>query len=92
MPRDYYWLVARDENGNRYLIYGGETEEEAQQRGFEMLGTRFEIKAFPTKDQNRASSMLKGNILEETSNLKQATKRLKHTRITRRKNNNDYNS
>ena len=53
---------------------------EYQQKGLEMLGTNFSIKKLPTRNQGRASSLLKGNILERTSNLTTATRRLRHRR------------
>ena len=86
----YYWLVKRMD-GKPYLIYGGETEEEAQQRGLEMLGTTFEIKRLPTRDQGRASSFIKGNILENTRDLRQATRRISH-KLRRRQYENDTGS
>ena len=92
MERDYYWLVANLE-GNTYLVYGGVTEEEARQKGFDTLsGVNFEIRKFPTRDQSSASSMLKGHTLNETRSLKKATKRLRHKIKRRSLSLNNYGS
>ena len=79
--RNYYWLSAQDETGKSYLVYGGITEDEARQKGFEMLGgVDFEIKRLPTRNLATASSMLKGNRLEQTHSLREAGKRMGHNR------------
>jgi len=76
--RNYYWLVC-DYEGRRTLIYGGGTEEEARQKGLEMLpGIDFKIEALPTRNMASASRMLKGNRLEQTHSLTKATERLRH--------------
>lgn len=85
MTRYYYWLVCQDETGKPYLIYGGESEEEARQKGLEMLnGVDFTIKRLPTRSLPHASSLLKGNRLEEYHNLRKATQRLGHDRSFKR--------
>lgn len=87
MPRrTYYWLLARDIDSNKpYLVFGGNTEEEARQKGLEMLGgVDFEIKPLPTKNLAMASSMLKGNRLQETKSLREAGKRIGHNRSLKR--------
>lgn len=76
--RGYYWIVA-NENGKVYLVTGGSTEEEARQKGLEMLGSNdFDIRYFPTTNSARASQMLKGNRLERTGSLRTASQRLGH--------------
>lgn len=83
----YYWLVAKDpESGKPYLIAGGKTEEEARQKGLEMLsgqGIDFEVRRLPTINIGAASSMIKGRRLERTKSLKRATERLGHDRTLR---------
>lgn len=85
----YYWLVAKEpETGKPYLIAGGKTEEEARQKGLEMLsgqGIDFNIRRLPTIDIGRASSMLKGQRLEKTRSLKTATEKLGHDRTLKRR-------
>ena len=82
----YYWISARDETGKRYLIFGSDKDEDsARQKGLEMLGgVDFEIKRFPTRDLSRASSMMKGKRLEETHSLRDASKRLGHSKSVKR--------
>ena len=83
--RNYYWLMAQDETGKPYLVFGGSSEEEARQKGLEMLvGFNFEIKRLPTRNLQMASSLLKGNRLEQTHSLKEAGKRLGHNRSLKR--------
>lgn len=79
----YYWLLKRIDD-RLHLVYGGETEEEAQQRGLELLGAEFGIKRLPTKSLALASSYIKGNVLEDTRDLRIASRRLKH-KLRRRK-------
>lgn len=80
VAREYWWLVARDEHGKTVLIFGSDrSEEDARQRGLEMLsGLDFAVKRLPTRDLGRASSLLKGNRLEEAHSLRDATQRLRH--------------
>ena len=81
----YYWLMARDDDGKPYLVYGGTTETECREKGLEMLaGVDFEIKKLPTRNLARASSMIKGGRLEETHSLKKASRRLGHTKSLNR--------
>ena len=93
-----WWLVARDEQGKTVLIFGSDrSEDEARQKGLEMLGgLNFDIKRLPTRNLARASSLCKGNRLEQTHDLKEATKRLTHerglrqSRKRRRRHNDSY--
>lgn len=82
----HHWIVAKDpETGKPYLIAGGRTEDEARQKGLEMLGgTDFEVRRLPTVSLAAASSMVKGRRLEKTKSLHKATERLGHDRSLRR--------
>jgi len=84
--RQYFWLVSKDEGGKTFLIFGSDrSEDDARQRGLELLsGAYFEVKQLPTKDLSRASSLLKGNRLERTRSLKEASKRLGHEKSLKR--------
>lgn len=84
--RYYYWLLATEpETGKPYLVYGGLTEQEARQKGLEILGgIDFNIKALPTRDKNAASSFIRGKRLEDTHSLKQASVRIGHDRSLKR--------
>jgi hypothetical protein len=86
MTRQYYWwIVTKDERGKPYLLTGGRTEEEARQKGMELLGGMdFELKHLPTTDLRKASSLLKGDRLEQTHDLGKSSQRLGHERSIRR--------
>ncbi len=77
--RYYWWIVAICES-KPMLIFGSDrSEDEARQKGMELLaGTNFEIKKLPTRDQGRASALLRGKRLEDTHDLKTASQRLGH--------------
>lgn len=83
--RRYYWLVtANPDTGKPYLIYGGKDEEEARQKGLDVLnGIDFEIRGLPTRNQQTASSMVRGKRLEETHSLTKASERIGHNRSIR---------
>lgn len=79
--KTYWWLVAREpQTGRTFLIFGSEeSEEDARSKGLEMLcGLDFDIKPLPTRNQARASSLLKGYKLEKSHSLKDASRRLGH--------------
>lgn len=78
--RYYFWLTARGDDGKPYLIFGSDkSEEQARQKGIEMLpNVDFEIKRLPTRDLDSASSMVRGNRLETTHSLKEASQRQGH--------------
>lgn len=83
----YWWIVSADpETGKPYLIFGSDKgEDDARQKGLEMLsGLDFQIKRLPTRNLAMASSMLKGNRLEQSRSLKTASKRLGHSKSLRR--------
>ena len=84
--RKYYWLVTEDpDTGRPFLIFGGDSEEVARQKGLEMLGgIDFEIRAFPTRNLSRASSLLRGKRLDDTHSLHDATVRQGHDKSLRR--------
>lgn len=82
VERLYYWLVIRDpDSGRPILIAGGNTEDEARQKGLEMLANLdFEIKGLRTRNLQRASAMIRGVRLEETHSLRSARQRIGHDR------------
>lgn len=92
--RYYFWIVASDE-GKPYLLFGGNSEQEARQKGMEMLaGLNFDIKRYPTRDQGTASAYLRGKRLEQTHSLKESGKRIGHNkslkRLKRRRKTNEF--
>ncbi len=92
MGKNYYWLICADpDSGKPFLIAGGDTEEEARQKGLEMLGgIDFEIRKLPTRNLAQASSMIKGGRLEDTHSLKRASQRLGHDKSLKRLQQNRY--
>lgn len=80
--RDYYWIAATEPTtGKPYLIWGGNTEDEARQKGLiELPGVNFDIIPLKTRNQARASSMYKGGRLQKTHSLTKASERLGHDR------------
>lgn len=86
MRRDYWWIITRDpETKQPFLIAGGDTEDEARHKGLETLGgIDFEVRALPTRNLARASSMIKGRRLEKTHSLRKASQRLGHDKSVRR--------
>jgi len=86
VTRQYWWIVARDEDGKPYLIFGSDKgEADALQHGREMLpGTDFEIKKYPTMNLQHASQLHRGVRLESTHSLKEASRRLGHEKSAAR--------
>ncbi len=84
--RKYYWILASDPGtGKPYLVFGGNTEDEARQHGMELLGgLDFEVRSLPTRNLARASSLIKGKKLEDTHSLSKSGERLGHDRSVKR--------
>lgn len=84
--RLYYWILARDpDTGKLNLIRGGWSEEEARQKGLEMLaGIEFEVRGLRTTNIATASSIIRGERLERTHSLKKASERIGHEKTVRR--------
>ena len=81
-PGEFYWIIARDpETGRPYLLPGGTTEDQARQKGLELLaGVDFKLRRLPTTDIRRASQLFKGQRLEKTKSLKKAVERVGHAK------------
>lgn len=84
--RLYFWLLAADPNSQKpYLIFGGNTEEEARQRGLDLLGgVDFEIRPLRTRNLATASSIIRGARLADTHSLHKASEKIGHSRSVRR--------
>jgi hypothetical protein len=82
----FFWIICRDpDTGHPFLIAGGNSEMEARQKGMEALsGVNFEIRELPTRNLQRASSMIRGKRLDETHSLRAAKQRLGHDRSVAR--------
>lgn len=77
MEKTYYWIVTTV-SGKTVIIYGGETEEEANQRGLEKVGGYFEVVPMQTRNRHEASARLKGKKLERTGDIEDSLERIKH--------------
>lgn len=84
MPEQFFWIISSCD-GRPILIFGDRDENVARQKGLEQLNGRdFKLKRLPTRDLGKASSMIRGQRLEETHDLHEATKRQTHERGLRR--------
>lgn len=85
MRRIYYWIYTQDETGRPYLLGKEGSEEQARQKGLELLaGGDFKIIPLPTSDYNRASAMIKGKRLESSHSLRESTRRIGRDKSFRR--------
>lgn len=75
----YYWIQAIDPHDGRMLILGAyESEDQANQIGFEKIKGVFEVVPLNTKDGAKATQLLKHRRLVLTSRLDDATKMARH--------------
>lgn len=75
----YYWLLAVDRVSGRPVILGAfNSEEEANQIGFQKIDGNFEVVPLRTCDPARATKALKYRRFTQTSKLEEALKRAKH--------------
>ena len=84
--RKHFWLITVDpDSGKPFLIYGGSTEDEARQRGIDVLGgIDFEIRTLPTRHLATASSMIRGERLDGSRSLHEASRIQGHERSIKR--------
>ena len=80
--RRYYWIHA--EYGGKTLLIKPKGDailsyEGASRYGFEKLNCSFDIISLPTRNTGEASRMVKGNALDQTSNIEKAIERYSHT-------------
>ena len=94
MKEYHWWIVAKDETGKPYLIYGAPDfgsnggESVARSKAFEVIeGLDFELKRYPTRNLSAARGFTCGNKLEKGEGLRGSTRRLGHEKsIERLKN------
>lgn len=83
----YYWIVATDEFGKTFLIFGGNTESQAREQGLEMLpSTDFRVVPLHSRNSAMASQEWKGGRLKQTHDLHASTQRVGHERSLTRRN------
>jgi hypothetical protein len=85
MKRVNYFIVAylNRPDGSRvpYLTMGGSTEDDARQKGFDLLGGQdFQIVALRASNEAEATSIWKRQRLEQTSDLQESVRRVQHKR------------
>ncbi len=79
---DYNWVFGRrsDMNG---VVLGPYEQSQA-----EAVADKLEdgqVFVLPTKDQSKATQMIKAELFRQTQNIEQATKRMSHTTQERKK-------
>lgn len=82
--RRYYWVTYQYSGGKSGLFGPFSTEDEAREVGLNNGLIDFDIKLFPTKDQARASQLVKGKRLNDGEGIEKASERLGHERSLRR--------
>lgn len=84
--KQYWWIIARDESGKPYLIFGSaESEDDARRKGLEMLPmSDFQIRMFPTRNTSEASAQFRGKRLESGEGLERAKERIGHEKSVNR--------
>jgi len=60
------------------LVFAGQNEAEARQKGYRTFGPIFELELLPTRNRHEASSMVRGGYLDKTGDLEGAMRRVKH--------------
>lgn len=74
---DYYWITAHYE-GRDILIFGGNSYEEAERKGYQELPCMFEVVKLPTRSTAAASRMIKAQTLEQTHDLDRSLRNIRH--------------
>jgi len=83
MKRVRYFIVAylNKPDGTRipYLTLGGDSEDDARRKGFDLFGGQdFEIIPLRASSESEATSMWKRRRLEQTSDLQTSVQRVRH--------------
>ena len=73
----YYWVVGLSQ-GRAIVLGPYKDEDAANSRGIERLEGDFEVIALPTRNESRATRMLKSKRLDDGSTLSEALKRIGH--------------
>lgn len=74
---EYYWVWGWD--GNRRVIFGPfNTDNEANELGYQKLQTDYEVVRLNTRNEQEASRKLRFQVLDNTANLPEAMRRFRH--------------
>lgn len=77
----YYWVWGYDSNAGRWVVWGAfPTWDEADREGSTKLSGNYEVVPLDTRDEAKASRILRSKFLQKTGDTKQAFRRFKHTR------------
>ena len=61
MPQEnHWWIVGQDRVGRVVILYGGQDETEARNKGYRTFGPIFELKNLPTRNRHKVSTMIRG--------------------------------
>ncbi len=75
----WYYTVGQSRDGRTIMIGPEASKEKAYERGFHFFDGIFEVYELPTRDRARATQMLKAKLLEQTGDLTQALRPIRHT-------------
>ena len=75
----WYWIWGL-ENGRRILWGPYNSSDEAYRIGYERLTHDFDVEALPTRDEAKASRIMKSKLLHNGTTPSDALKRLSHQR------------
>lgn len=74
----YYWIRGNYE-GRRVILGPYLSEKEAYEAGYAQLASDFDVVMLRTKDEAKASRLIRAMVLEETRNLGDTFKRFRHS-------------
>lgn len=75
--RDFFWITTI-RRGRTVVLGPYNTEEEANEIGYQQLDGMYQIHTLKTRDQGKATRALKHEKLVDTSNLDESLQRMRH--------------
>jgi len=74
-----YWWITTVSSGGKFVIMGPySSEESASEYGFSHFGPNFEVEQLSTKDQSKATRVLKKKRFDRTNDLDLSLQRAGH--------------
>jgi len=74
-----YWWIRGEHRGRRVILGPFLDEKSAYEAGYEQLSSDFTVLMLRTKDEAKASRLIRAMVLEETRNLDNTFKRFRHS-------------
>jgi len=74
---EYYW-VKTIRNGKLVVLGAYNTQEEAESIGYSSMDGNYEVITLHTRDQGRATQIIKAKLLEQTKDLDLSLERASH--------------